>query len=71
MSLLTMIMGPRRAKDLNDMMNKLGGWDAQIRDCEMKFEKEDISDVMRQAALFTMAPEAVVQNRLAGKKRHG
>ena len=34
----------------------------------MKFEKDDISDKMRQAALFAMAPEAVVENRLPGRK---
>ena len=32
MSLMTMIMSPDRAKDLNDMMNKLDCWDALIRD---------------------------------------
>ena len=68
MSLLTMIMNPDRAKDLNDMMNKLDRWDAQIRDYEMKFEKDDIPDKMRRAALFAMAPEAVVEN---WKKRLG
>ena len=66
-SLLTMIMNPDRAKDLNDMMDKLDRWDALIRDCEMKFKKDDISDRMRQATLFAMAPEAVVENRLAGR----
>ena len=50
------------------MMNKLDRWDALTRDCEMKFEKDDISDKMRQAALFAMAPEAVVGNRLAGRR---
>ena len=34
----------------------------------MKFEKDDISDKIRQAALFAMAPEAVVENRLAGRR---
>ena len=68
MSLLTMIMNPDRAKDLNDMMNKFDRWDAPIRDYEMKFEKDDISDKVRQAALLAMAPEAVVQNRLAGRR---
>ena len=68
MSLLTMIMNPDRAKDLTDMMNKLDRWDALIRDYEMKFEKDDISDKMRQAALFAMAPEAVFENRLAGRR---
>ena len=34
----------------------------------MKFEKNDMSDKMRQAALFAMAPEAVVENRLAGRR---
>ena len=68
MSLLTMIMNPDKAKDLNDMMNELDGWDAVIRDYEMKFEKDDISEKMRQAALFAMAPEAVVENRLAGRR---
>ena len=34
----------------------------------MKFEKHDISDKMRQPALFAMAPEAVVENRLAGRR---
>ena len=66
MSLLTMIMNPDRAKDFSDMMNKLDRWDALIRDYEMKFEKDDISDKMCQAASFAMAPEAVV-----GKKRLG
>ena len=69
MSLLTMIMNPDRAKDLGDMMNKLDRWDAPIRDYEMKFEKDDISDKMRQAALFAMAPEAVAENTLTAKKR--
>ena len=59
MSQLTMIMNPDRAKDFGDM--------ALIRDYEMKFEKDDISDKMRQAALFAMVPEAVVENRLAGR----
>ena len=68
MSLLTMIMNPDRAKDLNDMMNKLDWWDALIRNYEMKIEKDDISDKMRQAALLAMAPEAVVENRLAGRR---
>ena len=68
MSLLTMTMNPDRAKDLSDMMNKLDFWDAPIRDYEVKFEMDDISDEMRQAALFAMAPEAVVENRLAGRR---
>ena len=34
----------------------------------MKFEKDDISDNMRQAALFAIAPEAVVDNKLAGRR---
>ena len=48
-SLLTMIMNPDRAKDLSGMMNKLVRWDALNSDLEMKFEKGDISDKMRQA----------------------
>ena len=68
MSLLTMMMNPDRAKDLSNMMNKLDWWDALIRDYELKFEKDDIFDKMRQAALFAMAPEAVVENRLAGRR---
>ena len=68
MSLLTMIMNPDRANDLGDLMNKLDRWDAPIRDYEMKFEKDDISDKMRQAALFATAPEAVVESRLAGRR---
>ena len=56
MSLLTMTMNPDRAKDLNDMMNKLDRWDALIRDYEKKFEIDDISHKMRQAALMAMAP---------------
>ena len=68
MSLLTMIMKPDRGKDLSDMMNKLDLWDALIRDCEMKFVKDVISDKMRQASLFAMAPEAVVDNRLLGEE---
>ena len=63
-----MIINPDRAKDLTDMMNKLDRWDALIRDYEMKFEKDYISDKMRQAGLFAMAPEAVVENRLAGRR---
>ena len=59
MSLLTMIMNPDTVTDLNDMMNKIDRWDALIRDFEMKFEKDDISDKMRQAALYAMAPEAI------------
>ena len=50
------------------MMNKLDRWDAVIRDNEMKFEKDDISDKMRNEALFVVAPEAVVENRLAGRR---
>ena len=65
MSLLTMIMNLDRAKGLSDMMTKLDRWNAQIRDCEMKFEMDDISDKMCQAALFATAPKAVVENRLA------
>ena len=38
------LLNPDRAKDLSDMMNKLDRWDALIRDYEMKFEKDDISD---------------------------
>ena len=34
----------------------------------MKFEKDCVSDKMRQAALFAVAPEAVVQNRLAVRR---
>ena len=33
----------------------------------MKFEKDDICDKMRQAALFAIHLEAVVENRLAGR----
>ena len=53
------------------MMNKLDRWDAPIRGYEMKFEKDDISDKMRQAALFAMAPEAVVESGVGWKKRLG
>ena len=63
-----MIMNPDIAKDLSDTMNKLDRWDAQIRDNEMKIEKDDISDKMRQAALFALAPKAVVENGLAGRR---
>ena len=66
--LLTMI---DREKDLTDMMNKLDPWDALIRDYEMKFEKDVISDKMRQAALFAMSPEAVVLEQAGWKKRPG
>ena len=34
----------------------------------MKFEKDDISDKMRQAPLFAVAPDAVVENMLAGRR---
>ena len=57
-----------RAKNLSDMMNKLDRWDTPIRDNEKKFEMDDISDKMRQAALFAVAPEAVVENRWAGRR---
>ena len=50
------------------MLNKLDRWDALIRDYEMMFEKDDDSDKMRQAAMFAVAPEAVVENRLAGRR---
>ena len=63
-----MIINPHRAKAHSDMMNKLDRWDALIRDDEMKFETDDISDKTRQAALFAIAPEAVVENRLAGRR---
>ena len=62
MSLLTMIMNPDRAKDLGDMMIKLDRWDALIRDCEMKTEKDDISDKMRQAALFSSSPSSCLSS---------
>ena len=68
MSLVTMIMNLDRAKNLSDMMNKLDRWDALIRDYEMKFEEDDISDKMRQTALFAMAPDAAVENRLGGRR---
>ena len=68
MSLLTVIMNPERVKDFSDMMSKLDHWDALIRDNEMKFDKNDISDKMRQAALCAMAREAVVESRLAGRR---
>ena len=66
--LLFLILNPDRAKDFSDMTNKLDRWDALIRHNEMNFEKDDISDKMRQAALFAIAPEAVVENRLAGRR---
>ena len=50
------------------MMNKLDQWDALVRDYEMRFEKDDISDKMRQGALFAVAPKAVVENTLAGRR---
>ena len=68
MSLLTMIVNPERAKDLSDMMSKLDRQGGVIRDYEMKLDKNGISDKMHQAALFAMAPEAVVENKLAGRR---
>ena len=67
-SLLTMIINPDRAKDLTDMMKKLDRSDALIRDFEMKFEEDYIYYKMRQAALYTVALEAVAENRLAGRR---
>ena len=64
MSLLTMIMNSERAKDLSNRMSKLDRWDALIREYEMEFDKNDISDKMRQAALFAMAREAVVEEKV-------
>ena len=70
--ILTLSSSTRLHEHLNTCatkkMNKLDQWDAQIRDNEMKFEKDDISDTMRQAALFAMALEAVVENTLAGRR---
>ena len=65
MSLFTMIMNLDRAKDLSDMMNKLDRWDAVIRDYEMKFEKDDISD--------QIAPSSTVRNgsRSRGREQVG
>ena len=68
MSLLAMIINPDRPKDLSDMKNKLDQWDAQIRDYDMKLEKVDITDIMRHAALFVVALDAVVENELAARR---
>ena len=68
MSLLTVVMNPDSATGLSDMMNKLDRWDALIGDYEMKFEKDDSCDNVRQAALLATAREAVVENRLAGRR---
>ena len=59
MSLLTMIMHTERSKDLIDT----GMWDYQ-----MKFDKDDIPDKVRQAAVHAMVPEAVVGHGLAGRR---
>ena len=56
-----------QARSTSDSMS-LHRWDAVIRNHEMKFEKDDISDKMRQVALFAVAPKAVVENRLAGRR---
>ena len=61
MSLLTMIMNPDRAEDLSDMMNKLDRWDALIRDYEMKFEKDDISDKNAPSSTGRNGSEALVE----------
>ena len=59
MSLLTMIMHTGRSKDLIDT----GMWDYQ-----MKFDKDDIPDKVRQAAVHATASEAVVGHRLPGRR---
>ena len=66
---LTMIMNPDSAEDLSD--TKLDRWDAVIRDNEMKFKKDDISDTMRQAVLLVMAPgnRGVGWEKRAGQPR--
>ena len=66
--LLFLIMNLDRTKDLSNMMKKVARWDALIRDNEMKFEKDHISDKIRQAALFAIAPKARFENRLAGRR---
>ena len=56
MSLLAMIMHTGRSKDLID---------TGTRDYQIKFDRDDIPDKVRQAAV---APEAVVGHRLAGRR---
>ena len=49
------------------MMNKLDRWNALVKDYEMKFKKRT-THLTKFAALFTLAPELVVENRLASRR---
>ena len=56
---------PETSRALIDVTTKRDRWDALVRDYEMKFDRDDTSDKVRQAAVYAMVPEAVVENRLA------
>ena len=65
-TLLTMIMNPTRANGVEDLQGKLDTWDEHVRDYETKFNKDDLTDAVRRAAMRAMAPEKVVEQRIVG-----
>ena len=69
---MNVIMNPERAKDFSDMESKLDRRDATAQKYEVKFDKHDKSDKIRQAAIiYGMAPNAMVESRLAGRRDLG
>ena len=71
MSQLTMIKNPERVKDLKEMTNKLDRWDATVRVYEMKFDKDDVPNTVRQAAMYAVAPEALEETQVGWRERIG
>ena len=68
---LTNLLTPVQVQDLNLILGEIEQWEKKVTDYEMKFEKDDISDKVRQAAIRAMAPEAVMAARDAIKTKFG
>ena len=67
-TLLTMILNPNRAANVDDLQSKLDAWDEHVRNYETKFNKADLTDAVRRTAMRAIAPEKVVEQRIIGVK---
>lgn len=63
---MTMVMNPGQCRDMGEMHRRLEEWEVSVREHEARFD-DKVQESVRIAALLTMIPRAIYDQRFKGK----
>eukprot|EP00972_Heterocapsa_arctica_P116180 16451817-Heterocapsa_arctica.AAC.1 len=63
---ITMVMNPGQSRDMGELHRRLEEWEVAVREHESRFDDE-VQESVRIAALLSMIPRAVYDQRFKGR----